>query len=559
MEAPANSVRTVLVGGSGELGSPDVRLNEHGLYSAVSTVQRAPGAIKGLCELCQPIVRGRRPGLMPEESYYFRDGEWVRGRTDGRNPEGLLPREPSLTTAGTARTLGRRTGARSWETGELDAGLYERQTAGIATLIALANDVAATRSGETISSTAGGEGKQSRLSVLSRLLQDEMTLNSLYLVMSTGLQAGFGFVFWIMTARLFSVSDVGKGSALISATSLIGYVALLGLNIGMGRYLPNSRNRDALISSGLTMVAVCGAVGALLYILLTPLMAPGLAFVEKSPILAASFVLIASATAVNSLTDVIFVASRKAKYATFVDGVIGGFGKVVMALLLTGAGAYGLFLASAMGTVLAAVASLILILTAMHARLDLRKPLVTLKPLIRFSGANYIGSIFNMLPGLVVPLMLLDSLGAKSAAYFFVVFQIAQIVYAAAFALEGTFLAEGSRADADMHKLPDNEACVLLCSSGYRLQGYYCHWALVANRIRTAVLSSWLHKSDYSGSGGRSHFRELLVPHRSSASGYAPCYSCRQCNVRYWDMLVCVDWIFSWIDSRSMGMAAPAL
>lgn len=289
-----------------------------------------------------------------------------------------------------------------------------------------------------------------------------MTLNSLYLVISTGLQAGFGFVFWIVTARLFSVSDVGKGSALISATSLIGTLALVGLNNGINRYLPSSHNRDALISSGLAMVGVCSAVGALIYIALIPLVAPKLAFVEKNLMLTVGFVLIASATAVNTLTDSIFIASRKAKYTTFVDGIIGGFGKVILALVLTGAGAYGIFLASAMGTVLAVVASLILIYTAMHARLDLRRPLETLKPLLLFSGANYIGNVFAMIPGLVIPLILLDRLGPEPAAYFFVVFQIAQIMFAAAYALEQTFLTEGSRPDADMRKLRQRSLRLLM-------------------------------------------------------------------------------------------------
>jgi O-antigen/teichoic acid export membrane protein len=404
--------------------------------------------------------RGRRPAPPTRaESFHFGDGEGPRKRPDVRNPDGRTPgRRPASTGAEflyfrDGQWERHRTGVRAWETGELDVGLYERQTAGIAALIDLATEVAATRSRETIPSTGEGARKQTRLSVLARLRQDEMTLNSLYLVMSTGLQAGFGFVFWIMTAHLFSVSDVGKGSALISASSLIGNLSLVGLNVGMGKYLPNARNRDGLISSGLFMVAVCGAVGALLYILLTPFVAPGLAFVEKSLVLTVGFALITSATSVNTLTDVIFIASRKAKYATLVDGVIGGFGKVTLTLVLAGAGAYGLFLASAMGTVLAVIASLLLIFTAMQARLDLRRPLETLKPMLRFSGANYIGNVFNMVPGLVVPVVLLDRLGAESAAYFFVVYQIAQIVYAAAFALEQTFLAEGSRADADMAAL----------------------------------------------------------------------------------------------------------
>ena len=349
----------------------------------------------------------------------------------------------------------RRTGSWSSESRELDAGLYERQMAGISALIALANDVATiSRTGELRKLSAEGAPEQGRLRALwTRLREDPMTLNSLYLVLNTGLLAGFGFAFWIITAHLFSVPDVGQASALVSAAGLIGNCALLGLNNGIGRYLPESRNPAGLISSGMALVGTCGAIGAIIYLLILPLIAPNLGFVEKSPVLAFGFVLITATEAVNTLTDSIFVATRNAKYTAFVDGIIGGAGKVVLAFFFAGAGTYGLFLASASGFVLASIASLFLIYTVMHTRLDLRRPLKTLKPLFGFAGANYVGNVFNMIPGLAVPIILLDRLGSSSAAYFFIVFQVVQIVYAAALALEQTFLAEGSRADADMRAL----------------------------------------------------------------------------------------------------------
>lgn len=349
----------------------------------------------------------------------------------------------------------RRATPRNWDTTELDAGLYERQMAGIAALISLANQVVAvSRSGELIVPPAESAHRPGKLrALLTRLREDQMTLNSLYLVLNTGLQAAFGFTFWILAAHLFSVGDVGKASALISASNLIGSIALIGLNTGIGRYLPTARNPHALVSSSLSLVAICGGAGALFYILLTPFVAPGLSFVEESLMMTIGFALITSTNAVNTLTDSIFVAVRRAKYSAFVDGIVGGLGKVIFAFLLAGAGTYGVYVASTMGVVLAAIASLILIFVVMHARLDLRRPLETLKPLLKFSGANYIGNVFNMIPGLAVPVILLDRIGARAAAYFFVVFQLAQIVYAAAFALEQTFLSEGSRADADMRGL----------------------------------------------------------------------------------------------------------
>jgi O-antigen/teichoic acid export membrane protein len=345
----------------------------------------------------------------------------------------------------------------------IDNGLYDRQMAGIGALVSLANQVAvATRSGEVIVSPTGEIRKPSKLSVIAKLRQDEMTWNSLYLIMSTGLQAATGFLFWILTAHLFSVSDVGKGSSLITGAGFIGILSLVGLNNGIVRYLPETRNRDALISSSLAVVAVFGLLGALIYILLIPVVAPQLVFVEKSPILIIGFALITSAAAVNTLTDGVFIASRKAKYTFVVDAVIGGTGKLVPVFMLTGMGAYGLFLASAMGTVLAGGSSLLLIVIAMRVRLDLSEPIKTLKPLLRFSGANYVGNVMNVLTTLIVPIILLDRLGADPAGYFFVSLQMAQIVYTAALALEQTFLTEGSRADADMRQLRRRSLRLLL-------------------------------------------------------------------------------------------------
>ena len=371
------------------------------------------------------------------------------GRRGGRAPA----RGPGETFYYREET-GAQPGLRAWETGELGAGLYERQMAGISALISLANDLAdATRASRAAPAPAGSEGKQRRLAIISKLRSDEMTWNSLLLVINTALQSGSGFVFWIIAARLFSASDVGKGSALTSGVTLISGLALLGLNISMGKFLPAARNRDALISSSLVVVAVAGAVGAVIYILLTPVVATDLAFVERSPLLMISFVIVASALTVNTLTDNIFIALRKAKYTVIVDGVIGGFGKLALAFVLTGAGSYGIFLASSLGIVFATVASLLFIYVGMRVRLELKQPFQTLKPLIRFSGASYMGDIANVMTSLIVPIVLLDRLGPASAAYFFVVLQMAQIVYTAGLALEQTFLTEGSRADADLPQL----------------------------------------------------------------------------------------------------------
>jgi O-antigen/teichoic acid export membrane protein len=289
--------------------------------------------------------------------------------------------------------------------------------------------------------------------LVARLRTDHMVRNSLYLIISSGVQAALGFAFWIVAARLFSAADVGKASSLISATVVIAYLSLLGLNSTLVRYLPTAKDRDALISAGLLLVTVCGAVIGLIYVLATPVIAPRLEFVEHRALLAVGFVVLTAAASVNLLTDSVFVASRRAGFCALTDGAVGGTSKIVSAVALAGAGAYGVFAASAGAFAASALVSIALIVIALRWRPTFTNPLATLMPLIRFSAANYVANILNLLPVLVVPLIVLDRLGARDAAYYFVAFQIATLLYSAAYAVGQAFLAEGSHAGVDRRQL----------------------------------------------------------------------------------------------------------
>ena len=124
---------------------------------------------------------------------------------------------------------------------------------------------------------------------------------------------------------------------------------LFGLNSTLVRFLPTSKDRDALITAAVILVAAFGAGFGLIYLLLTPILAPRLAFVEHRPAMVVGFVLLASAAAVNLLTDSVFIASRKASYCALTDGGVSGITKIVSGLILAGTGAYGLFCACAAG------------------------------------------------------------------------------------------------------------------------------------------------------------------------------------------------------------------
>ena len=105
---------------------------------------------------------------------------------------------------------------------------------------------------------------------------------------------------------------------------------------------------------------------------------------------------------------------------------------------------------------------------------------LVLKPVLRFSGANYIGNVFNLLPSLVVPLILINRIGATTEAYYYVAFQLAVVLYTAIPAVEQAFLAEGASSGQMDRALLVRSMRLLLafCIPACLLMLFFGHFAL---------------------------------------------------------------------------------
>jgi len=79
-------------------------------------------------------------------------------------------------------------------------------------------------------------------------LSDSLYRNSIYMMISTLIMSFLGFVFWMIVTRLYSASDVGLATTIISVMGLITSFSLLGLNVGLIKYLPTQRIRIRRLS-----------------------------------------------------------------------------------------------------------------------------------------------------------------------------------------------------------------------------------------------------------------------------------------------------------------------
>ena len=102
---------------------------------------------------------------------------------------------------------------------------------------------------------------------------DHLLRGSAFLMGAMLAASGVGFAFWLVAARLYTPSEIGIASTLISATTLIAYLSLLGLNNSLVRFLPMSDNRDAEVSQSVLITAGGGLLIATAYVLLAPVVA----------------------------------------------------------------------------------------------------------------------------------------------------------------------------------------------------------------------------------------------------------------------------------------------
>ncbi len=293
------------------------------------------------------------------------------------------------------------------------------------------------------------------------LRSDQLMVNSVLMLTTTLLMAGGGAVFWVLAARLQSPEDVGLAGSLVASAETIALFAQLGLNIALVRTLPASSRRAADIVTAGVIVASAGGIFALAYGLLLPVTAPQLAEVLHAPWLVALFCILVALTALNVLSDSIFLGLNRLHAYLALNGVLLNVAKLGLPFLLVGAGAVGLYGAVGGAASLCAAASLWVILRGVPGRRSLA-PSRELLEARRYAGATYLQYAMAVTPLLIYPVLVVNALGAAEAGAYFVSFQVAMLLHAALLALANAAYAETERATSGRHRLVRRSAVTLI-------------------------------------------------------------------------------------------------
>ena len=282
---------------------------------------------------------------------------------------------------------------------------------------------------------------------LRQILRSPLHSNSLYLMLNSGVNAGLGFIFWMVAARLYPTEDVGLGSALISAATLLAFIASLGLGHGLIRFLPGAgEQRQGMINSSLTLVTLASLVVCVIFLGGLPLWSPAFLGVRENPVFVVAFIGFVIAWGLYSIMANIFVSFRRAGF-TLANGIIYNISRMAcvaaLALLL---GFFGIFASWGIAGIVALVVSFVWFLPRV---LPKYRPGATLQrqvgnEMLHFSFANYVSNNLWYAPQLILPIMIVNLLGATDNAYFYMAWMVAGLLLAIPLATSTSLFAEGS-------------------------------------------------------------------------------------------------------------------
>jgi len=298
--------------------------------------------------------------------------------------------------------------------------------------------------------------------IYTSVMHESLYRNSVYFMASTLITAIFGFIFWILNARLFRPEQIGIATTIVSATALITQFSLLGLKNSIIRYLPKSATKNNKINTGSNIITVFTLVLCVLYILFLPVLSTKLLFLRDNVMYSFLFIIFVLSFSLNQLQESIFVAYRSTGYV-LVKNALWGIIKVILPMFLISFGAFGVFFAFSFGSIISFLFGLYVLIRRFQYKISPVVSLDVIKQIGKFSLGDYVGIFFAELPYFIMPLIIINYIGASQSAYYYIDLQIATFLYMIPFAITQSLFAEGSANEQSIKQHLKKAAILIFC------------------------------------------------------------------------------------------------
>ncbi len=280
--------------------------------------------------------------------------------------------------------------------------------------------------------------------------------NAFFLMLSSVIASGLGFFFWYIVSTVYSTTDIGAAIILFQTLSFLATLGVLGLSVGIVRYLPEAGEKAPLINSALTVTGIACLALSVAFLLSLPLWSTDLTFVLGDPLYIVTAIAGTIVLGFAPILDTAAIAVRRADISTWRNAIFAIL-KIPMALIIVGflAGRAGVFLSLTfsfgLSVLIAGFMFLPMIISGYWPRPRLR--LDEIRPMMHFSLGNYAAIVIGSAGTMLLPLLIDNALGPARghafAAYFYVALVVAGLLYIIPGATFTSFYAEASHRGAD--------------------------------------------------------------------------------------------------------------
>jgi len=282
---------------------------------------------------------------------------------------------------------------------------------------------------------------------LKHFLSISLYRNAIYLLIFNLSVPATGFIFWLLAARFYAAEDVGVASAIVAAMGLIVVLSNAGFGSGLVRYLVHSGERpDQMVNTTFTITGFASIIISGIFLAGLSLWSPTLLFLRQSTLYIAAFIVFTLVATLARMADWPFIAWRRAGFV-LARGIIFGILRLPLIVLLASFfHSFGIFASWGLSLAVAFLISVFFFLP--RVQLGYRTlPTISrsvVSKIARFSFAIYISDLLWYLPSFILPIMVLNLLGAELNAYFYIAWSIGNLLAMIPVSICTSLFAEGS-------------------------------------------------------------------------------------------------------------------
>jgi len=281
----------------------------------------------------------------------------------------------------------------------------------------------------------------------------DIYINSYFLLIASAINMVGGSLFLFILARSYTEVEVGYGSAIISIINLVSSISLVGLEIGIIKYIHEVKNKSLLINSCFSIIILISIVLSLMLFSFVGIIIPDLTFLETNNGLDILITLTIIFSSLSLFQKNILIALKCGFRLVLITILSSGL-KIILLILLVAYGVSGIIISWSLPQIIYVLLSLTII------RFYLKDYLIGLSldtgiinTMWRFSIVNYLAENIYILPRNIYPILILSILGPEEVAFFYIAWSIAQVFFTISWQIGLSLYAEGSSSKGDLRSI----------------------------------------------------------------------------------------------------------